>query len=187
MGRKICAGLSAAVLAASGTGLGCESLPGGREEQAAVIGGATGAATGAAVGDENRLLAALLGGAIGTGAGYLIGAETDWFEDEDGDDAAREAIADAQASPATADDVAAASTADLDGDGFVTIDELEAMERAGLSDSEILARLRATDHVFDLSSSQEERLRQAGISERVIREMQEINRDERDEILSRPR
>jgi len=130
MGRKICAGLSAAVLAASGTGLGCESLPGGREEQAAVIGGATGAATGAAVGDENRLLAALLGGAIGTGAGYLIGAETDWFEDEDGDDAAREAIADAQASPATADDVAAASTADLDGDGFVTIDELQAARRA---------------------------------------------------------
>lgn len=185
MTRRILVGLSAAALVAAGAG--CESLPGSREEQGAVIGGAAGAATGAAVSGENRLLGALIGGALGAGGGYLIGAQTDWFEDDDADEEAREAIRNARTSPATVEDVRNASTADLNGDGFVTMDELQAMERAGLNDAEMLARLRATGQVFDLSPSQEERLLEAGISPRVIDEMQEINADERDEILARTR
>jgi hypothetical protein len=165
--------------------LGCEGLPGTRESQGAVIGGAVGAATGAAVSGENRLLGALIGGAIGAGGGYLIGAETDWFDDPERDREAREAIRDAQASPAGIGDVAESSTADLNRDGFVTTDELIAMERAGLSDDEILARLRATGQIFELSERQEDALRSAGISRRVVAEMQEINRRERDEILGR--
>ena len=175
--------LAASLLIASS--LGCEGLPGTRESQGAVIGGAVGAATGAAVHGENRLLGALIGGAIGAGGGYLIGARTDWFDDPERDREAREAITDAQTSPAGIADVRNSSTADLNGDGFVTTDELTAMERAGLSDDEMLRRLRATGQVFDLSERQEDALLSAGISRRVVTEMQDINRRQREEVLGR--
>ena len=165
------------------TSLGCEGLPGTRETQGAVIGGAIGGAAGAAVHEENRLLGALIGGAIGAGGGYLIGAKTDWFDDPDRELRARDAIRDAQTSPASVDDVRRSSTADLDRNGFVTIDELTAMERAGLRDDEILERLRDTGQIFDLSRSQEQDLREAGVSQRVIAGMQDINRDRREEVL----
>jgi hypothetical protein len=165
--------------------LGCENLPGTRETQGAVIGGAVGSATGAAVHRENRLLGALVGGALGAGAGYLIGARTDWFDDPDRDREARAAIREAEVSPATLDDVRASSTADLNRDGFVTTDELTAMQRAGLSDDEMLQRLRATGQIFDLSPRQEEALIAAGVSRRVVAEMPDINRERREEILGR--
>jgi hypothetical protein len=167
--------------------IGCENLPGTRESQGAVIGGAVGAATGAAVHGENRLLGALIGGAIGAGGGYLIGAKTDWFDDPDRDRRARETIRDAQVSPATVEDVRRSSTADLNDDGFVTTDELTAMERAGLNDDEILRRLRATGQIFDLSRSQEDGLIEAGVSARVVEEMQNINRQQREDVLGRAR
>lgn len=165
--------------------LACENLPGSREEQGAVIGGVAGAATGAALSSENRLLGALIGGAVGAGGGYLIGAETDWFEDPEAEDEAREAIRNARANPATAEDVYGAETADLNDDGFVTMDEVIAMEDAGLSDSEMLARLRATGQVFDLSASQRSTLLDAGVSPTVVEEMQDLNADERDRVLGR--
>jgi hypothetical protein len=149
-----------------------------------VIGGAAGAATGAAVSPENRLLGALIGGALGAGGGYLIGAKTDWLEDPDAPESARKADRDARNSPVSAGDARRASTADVNKDGFVTIDEVVAMDRAGLSDEQMLDRLEATDQVFDLSSSQEETLRKEGVSARVVRGMREINRVERDRILS---
>ena len=165
---------------------GCENLPGTRETQGAAIGGVAGAATGAAVaGEGNRLLGALLGGAVGAGGGYLIGARTDWFGDPEADDEARKAVASAQRNPATAADVYRADTADLNGDGFVTLDEVLAMKDAGLSDAQMLDRLRATDQVFDLNASQRRELLEAGVSERVVAEMQEINRTQRDVILGR--
>jgi hypothetical protein len=181
MRRKLTSTATAFLVAA----LGCAELPGTRESQGAVIGGALGTAAGAAVHEDNRLLGALIGGALGAGGGYLVGARTDWFEDPERESHARDAIRDAQASPATIEDVRRSATADLDSDGFVTIDELTAMERAGLDDGAILDRLRATGQIFDLSSSQEQALRDAGLSERVIAEMQQINRQRRDQILGR--
>jgi Glycine zipper len=175
--------IAVSVLVASA--IGCENLPGTRESQGAVIGGTVGAAAGAAVNDENRLLGALIGGALGAGGGYLIGARTDWFDDPERDREAREAIRDAQTSPATVDDVRQSLTADLNGDGFVTTDELVAMEEAGLSDAEIIRRLRDTGQIYELSASQEEALLRAGVSRRVIAEMQTINRSQREEVLGR--
>lgn len=182
MRRSIHVGLAAVFL--TSTGLGCESLPGSRGQQGAVIGGAAGAATGAAISSENRLLGALIGGALGAGGGYLIGAKTSWFGDKDADKEAREAIRSAQLSPAGVADARNATTADLNNDGFVTTDELIAMEKAGMSDDEILRRLRMTDQVFDLTPAQQRQLLAAGISARVIAEMQEINSEERNDILA---
>jgi hypothetical protein len=166
--------------------LACQELPGTRTQQAMAVGGAAGAALGYALNEENRLVGALLGGALGAGGGWVIGARTDWFDDASGDAAARDAIDDSRRSPVDIDDVARARTADIDDNGFVTFDEMVAMERAGLSDDEILARLRATGQVFDLTRQQERALIDAGLSPNVVREMEYINADERDRILSRP-
>ena len=150
----------------------CESLPGDERQQGAVIGGVGGAAAGAAIGDS--ALAAILGGALGAGGGYLIGAELEKREDD-----AREAVKTAQEDPATADDVRGSDDADLNGDGFVTMDEVTAMAQYGLNDREMLDRLERTGQVFELSSEQEDELIAAGVSERVVDEMQELNPETR--------
>ncbi len=165
---------------------GCENLPGTREEQVTAAGTAAGAAVGASVAD-NKLLGALLGGALGAAGGYLIGARTDWFEEdpEYRSAEAREAVEEAQERPATAEDVAGADDGDLNDDGFVTMDELVAMEDAGLGDDEILEMLERTDQVFELSESQRAELRDAGLSRDLLADMEEINREERESVLAR--
>jgi hypothetical protein len=176
---------TAAALACAAT-MGCQQLPGTRTQQASALGGAAGAAVGYAMNDENRVLGALIGGALGAGGGYLIGARTDWLENPGAQDAARDAIDDSRRSPVSVGDVARSTTADINNNGFVTLDEMVAMERAGLSDDEVLGRLRATGQVFDLTREQERALLDAGISSRVVREMRDINGEEREMILSRP-
>jgi len=173
-------GLAGALLLAA---TGCENLPGDEKAQGATIGGVSGAAVGAAVGGEgNRLLGALLGGAIGAGGGYLIGANWDKITGKDSE-GAQEAAREAQAKPATVEDAQRATTADLDNDGFVTMDEVVAMERAGFSDQKIVDRLRATGQIFELTAEQKSYLRSRGVSDSVISQMVAINQDKRDELL----
>ncbi len=163
----------------------CESLPGSRTQQSTAIGATAGAAAGAAIaGQGNRIVGALIGAAVGGAGGYLIGAKTDWFKRDDGDEQATAAVQQAQRNPATAADVQRASTADLNGDGFVTFDEVVAMDKAGLSDREMIARLRATDQVFDLNADQRQALLRAGVSPTVVAEMPRINQDEKNRVLA---
>src|SRR5205823_11631480 len=106
---------------------GCENLPGNKKEQGAVIGGVGGAAAGAVVGGErHRLLGALLGGALGAGGGYLIGAQMSKNDAQHRDEAVQ-ASRRAEQTPARPQDVRNAATADLNNDGFVTLDEVVAM------------------------------------------------------------
>jgi hypothetical protein len=157
---------------------GCEQLPGSPGAQGAVIGGAGGAAAGAAIGGhENRVLGALLGGALGAGGGYLIGANKDKITGHSHDEAER-AVRNAQASPATPEQALAAPTADLNNDGFVTMDEVVAMKRAGMMDEQMLARMRATGHVFELTPQQQDFLRNNGISPYVIAQISDMNRNQ---------
>ena len=136
--RRIVVSLIAGSLALSPLMVGCENLPGDEKTQGAVIGGLGGAAAGALIGGEdNRLLGALIGGAAGAGGGYLIGANWDKItgeDDEDRSEAREEAIRAnerAQRDPADPDDVDRARTADINEDGFVTLDEVVAMDKAG--------------------------------------------------------
>ncbi|MEX0617553.1 MAG: hypothetical protein WD180_01210 [Pseudohongiellaceae bacterium] len=167
--------------------VGCENLPGTREQQSTAAGGAAGAAVGAAVADNN-LLGALLGGLAGAAGGRLIGAHTDWFQQDQDyrQSQAQAAIESARMDPASAADVPGSTTADLNDDGFVTSDEVIAMEDAGISDQEILDRLRATNQVFQLSDEQRQNFLSAGVSADVVNQLDEINREERDRILSDP-
>jgi hypothetical protein len=165
-------------------GLGCKQLPGTPAAQGTAIGGVGGAVTGAALGGEHhRLLGALLGGAVGAGGGYLIGANSDRITHHDSG-AAQEAARQAEAAPATPEQARNALTADLNGDGFVTMDEVVAMRRAGVPDQTILERLRATGQVFELNPEQQQYLRNQGVSDYVIGQMQELNRDVRDRLMS---
>src|ERR1043166_3434326 len=127
----------ASLVAAAGLTQGCENLPGKKREQGAVIGGVGGAAAGAAVSKNNRVLGALVGGALGAAGGYLIGVQMDHVKNNDKDAAVR-ASQNGQQHPATADQARNASTADVNGDGFVTLDEVIAMKKAGFSDDEMI-------------------------------------------------
>lgn len=171
--------------------VGCEQLPGSKEGQGAVIGGAAGAAVGAAVA-ENNLLGALIGGLIGAGGGYLIGANVDKITGKDRE-GAEQAVREAQRSPATPQEARRANSADINRDGFVTMDEVVAMEKAGLLDSEIIERLRATGQVFELTDQQEQYLLNQGVSQNVVGTMETLNREAREqaarantEVISRP-
>jgi hypothetical protein len=168
---------------------GCQQLPGTREQQTTAGGALAGAALGALLADENnKLLGLLLGGAAGATGGYLLGANTDWFDGtrQDASAQAREAVSTAQANPATPEQARVARTADIDRNGFVTMDEMVAMEQAGLTDDQQLQRLRATGAVFDLSVEQAQDLLNAGVSPEVVNELETINRAERDRILGAP-
>src|SRR2546423_11762296 len=149
------------------TMIGCQNLPGTSKQQGAAIGGVGGAIAGAAVGGEHhRLLGAILGGALGAGGGYVVGANSDRLTQRDTAGAQRAAQT-AQTQPATPQQAMNAQSADLNGDGFVTLDEVTAMKQAGLSDQIMIDRLRATGQVFELTPAQQNQLRQAGVTDNV--------------------
>ena len=161
---------------------GCENLPGTSKQQGAAIGGVGGAVAGAAVGGEHhRLLGAILGGALGAGGGYVVGANSDRLTQRDTAGAQRAAQT-AQTQPATPQQAMNAQTADLNGDGFVTLDEVIAMKQAGLSDQVMIDRLRATGQVFEFTPAQQNQLRQAGVSDNVVRQMEDLNRDVKERL-----
>jgi surface antigen len=141
-----------------------------------VIGGAGGAAAGAAIAKDNRLVGGLIGGALGAGGGYLIGAAMNKNDREHKDEAIKASDRDRE-NPPTPTDVRSARTADLNNDGYVTLNEVVAMRNADLSDREMIQRLQDTGQVFYLSSEQENYLRDRGVSDTVIREMRTMNQD----------
>ena len=178
MKNLVLVGLSAISL------VGCENLPGSKGTQGAVVGGASGATVGAVVGGErHRLLGALLGGAAGAAGGYVIGANSDRILGKD-HDSAQEAARKSQEHPATAQEALQATSADVNGDGFVTLDEVVAMREAGLSEGQMLDRMRATSQVFELTPDQRQYLIDRGVSRYVVDQMETLNKDTRDRLLS---
>lgn len=173
----------AAGLVGAGQMAGCNELPGKKREQGAVIGGAGGAVAGAALSKNNRLLGALIGGALGAGGGYLIGVQAEKSDPENRDEAV-DAAKSAERNPATAAQARNAATADINNDGFVTLDEVVAMQEAGFDDAEMIRRLRATNQIFELTTEQEKFLTDRGVSQAVVTQMREINKAERDRLLN---
>jgi len=158
---------------------GCSNLPGNAKEQGAVIGGVGGALAGAAIGGKAHhkgAIGALIGGLAGAGGGYLIGAQKDKIDQKKKDEAAA-AHQKAEQNPAKPEDVERARTADLNDDGFVTLDEVVAMKRANLSDREMIDRLDRTGQVFELTEDQERFLEDRGVSQNVVLAMRRMNGD----------
>ena len=156
----ICAGLGFS---------GCSSAPGTSGQQGAVVGGATGAAVGASV-TKNRALGAIIGGAVGAAGGYVVGKKTGHLDNKDKD---------AHGTPATAQSGeynSTMATADLNNDGFVTLDEIVKLEKNGESDEEIIRRITATGMTFDLNDEHRKYLSDRGVSQTVIDRLPTINR-----------
>ena len=60
------------------------------------------------------------------------------------------------------------------------------MKEAGLTDDEMLERLRATNQIFEPTVSQQDYLRNKGISDYLIEQMQDINGGQRPRVLNVP-
>jgi osmotically inducible lipoprotein OsmB len=149
-------------------GNGCSSAPGTASQQGAVVGGATGAAVGASV-TKNRALGAIIGGAVGAAGGYVIGGKTGHLDKNKAEE-------NAQSNPVTTEQASSAQTADVNGDGFVTLDEIVAMEKSGLNDDEMLRRVQATGLTFELNAEQRQYLSDHGVSVNVIDRLPQLNR-----------
>ncbi len=172
-----CKNLEKGVIVVLVTGMvGCSSLPGSDAQQGAVIGGASGAAVGAAVSKENRALGAVIGGAVGAAGGYVIGKNADKVTGHDSDEA-QAASRKAEEAPVTAEQAKSAPSADVNSDGFVTLDEVVALKDAKLTDDQIIERLRATKQVFELTSEQKKYLADRGVSQDVIDRLTTLNRE----------
>jgi hypothetical protein len=140
-------------------------------ETGAAVGGAGGAASGAAVGAASGApvagVGALIGGAAGAVAGGVIGASKDKNSQRYRDEAMRISDA-ADRNPALASAVNTAPTADLNGDGWTTMDEIVALQKAGLSERQMIDRIRKTQQVFYVGEQQREYLKQQGVDDKVI-------------------
>ena len=126
---------------------------------------------------KNRALGAVIGGAVGAAGGYVLGKQVERKDKDDNVTTAEEASQQAQTTPATPEQAKIATTADVNSDGFVTLDEVVAMEGAGFSDDQMLERLRATRQVFDLNEEHSKFLLDRGVSARVVNEMATLNRE----------
>jgi hypothetical protein len=89
--------------------------------------------------------------------------------------AASRASQQAQQTPATPQQARQSPTADLNRDGFVTLDEVVALRDAGLDDHEITRRLLATHQVFALTANQEDYLINRGVSRTVVDRLHTLN------------
>lgn len=110
---------------------------------------------------------------LGPTGGFLIAAAPEKFDQHK----EKEAIAadhKAEQSPASVVDARNSVTADLNGDGYVTLDEVVALKHAGLSDAEIVSRLDNTQQVFSLTPEQERYLTDRGISHDVANRIYEL-------------
>jgi hypothetical protein len=151
--------VSVVALSLLGAGVaGCESNAG----TGALIGGAAGAGIGAIAGHQshgNTVGGALIGGAIGAIGGGLIGNEMD--KNERAQAQARQEAAARDSSPAAR--------------GVSRQDVIDWVRR-GDRDDLIIDRIDRSATVFHLTSKDENTLRDAGVSEEVIRVMKDTAR-----------
>jgi uncharacterized protein YcfJ len=137
----------------------------------ALIGGAAGAGLGAIVGHNSHGrtgAGALIGAAGGAIAGGLIGGQMDKNEREDRE--ARE-----RADRTYTDREYRTDVTYSNGSGVTTTDVVSWSQR-GTRDEEIIDRINRTGTVFHLTAADENRLRDAGVSEMVIRAMKDTAR-----------
>jgi hypothetical protein len=156
--------LSVVAMGIIGAGVaGCETKAG----TGALIGGAAGAGIGAIVGHNSHGRTgsgALIGGAVGALGGALIGNEMD---KKDKEEARRDRDYDDYSARRGAPRTAAAA---------VTRDDVIEWTRRGDRDEQIIDRIDRSPAVIRLSARDENDLRDAGVSEGVIRAMKDTAR-----------
>ena len=155
--------------------VGCESLRPHVPNNTGDINAGPQGAAGFDHSGHNYVLKDLVGDELGPTGGYLIAAAPEKFDQHKHQEAI-EASRRAEQSPTTVADARNATTADLNGDGYVTLDEVVALKRAGLSDAEIVNRMRSTDQIFSLTAEQERYLTDHGISHDVVNNIRAMSK-----------
>lgn len=147
--------LLAVLAVGSAASVGCSTM--NNTERGAVGGGVVGTALGTAVGAATGrpLAGAAIGAAAGTATGALIGNGADKEEKRDREVAQAVALADAQAQAQR-----------------MGIADVIGLAQAGHSDTVIINQIRSTRSSFSLVPSDLDMLKNAGVSQRVIAEMQ---------------
>ncbi|MGE5608688.1 MAG: glycine zipper domain-containing protein [Bacillota bacterium] len=145
---------------------GCET----KAQTGALVGGAGGAALGAGIGSMSHARAgegALIGGAVGALGGYLVGNEMDKADQRERDrNAVRATREDRYAAPAPA---AAPSQR-------VTKNDVIKWTDQGTKDEVIIDRIERSGTIFNITAADENELRDAGVSEEVVRAMKDTAR-----------
>jgi hypothetical protein len=131
---------------------GCTSMS--HTEQGAVTGGVVGGAAGALVGSAFH--APLAGAAVGAGVGALAGGAAGNAQDRAEDRAVRQAAA-TQAAAARS---------------MLTLEEIVKMTQSHIEDAVIINQIRQTGSVYNLNGDQIIWLKQQGVSDAIITEMQ---------------
>lgn len=119
-----------------------------KAETGALVGGGLGAGAGALVSPTPA--GVLIGAGVGAATGAIIGASLD------ADD--REKME--ESSPKT--------MRKIDRGDQLSIEDIEKMSRAGISDDKIIGTIQSTGSSYHLSANDVKRLRNAGVSDRVI-------------------
>ena len=147
---------------------GCKSKAG----TGAVAGGAGGAAVGAVIGHQSGHAAggALIGGAVGALGGALVGNSMDKKDEEK-----RKQQEDAMARQRDDSSSRATSTASNTQPAIGMGDVID-WTKQGVKEDVIVDRIERGTTVFKLTAADENHLRDAGVSERVIRAMKDTAR-----------
>ena len=115
-------------------------------------------------------ISSMIADSLGAGGGFVVGANPHLIgNDPKNREAAVQASERSKRDPAKTEDVTPGKSADINGDGYVTVDEVVALQQANLSDTEIIDRLAATGQAFELSDFQEDYLRARRVSDTVIK------------------
>jgi surface antigen len=142
---------------------GCET----KAQTGALVGGAGGAALGAGIGSMSHSRAgegALIGGAIGAIGGYVVGNEMDKSDQRKAQAAqpTRATREQRYAQPASAN--------------RVTKNDVIKWTDQGVKDEIIIDRVDQSGTVFTMTAADENELRDAGVSEEVVRAMKDTAR-----------
>ncbi|HEX8524758.1 MAG TPA: hypothetical protein VF669_21075 [Tepidisphaeraceae bacterium] len=152
-------------------GAGCSNYPTVPVDNRVAVG--HGAIAASHLSPGSSILGSLVGGKHGTSGGYLIGADWSKLKLDAGRDAMA-AVEKAEKQPATAADVAPSKTADLNEDGFITTDEVVAMQQAGLSQRQMVDRLEKSRQYLELTAEQQQYLKSHAVPDAVVGAMERI-------------
>jgi hypothetical protein len=116
---------------------------------------------------QQTMLSSLAAQVGGPGGGWIIAASSQNIQ-QTSLGSAQQSNRLAEQQPAGPADVERSDNCDLNGDGFVTMDEILALKRAGMTNEQLIARVRRTPEVFSMTDRQQQYLRDRGISQSVV-------------------
>jgi uncharacterized protein YcfJ len=154
--KKIFGVICGAIMAVSQ--MGCASSP-NRAAEGSIIGGILGAGAGAIIGnqsrdrDQGRTQGALIGGAIGALGGALAGSQV-------------------QKQPAGQQQQAPAAAMQATNPNQLSLPQIVDLSRQGVNEDVIIDRIRLTNSKYSLSQADVDYLKQSGVSQKVLLEMQ---------------